>query len=134
MKAFLTAAAMALLAGTAEAQDEKIDCKSGNLNQMQLDQCAGKDFQAIDAKLNALYRAMMAKYDAANQAQLKTAEKAWLGYRDAECSYETNGTTGGTINSMMYTKCRTEKTAARIRELNAQLHCEEGDLSCNAPG
>lgn len=133
MKAILIAAGLVLLAGKAARADDKINCKSQSLNQMELDQCAGQDFQASDAKLNALYKSMMAKYEAPNQAKLKTAEKAWLTYRDAECAYETNGTAGGTINPMMDTMCRTTKTDARIKELTAQLKCAEGDMSCNAP-
>jgi uncharacterized protein YecT (DUF1311 family) len=128
----LLALPVLLFASSAHAGD-KIDCKSQNLNQMQLDQCAGQDFTAADAKLNALYKTMMAKYDAANGALLKSAERAWIAYRDAECSYETNLTVGGTINPMMDTMCRTEKTNARIKELNTQLHCPEGNLDCNAP-
>jgi uncharacterized protein YecT (DUF1311 family) len=133
MKAILIAAALMLLAGTAARAADKINCSSQNLNQFDLDQCAGQDFRASDAKLNALYKSMMAKYDAPNQAKLKTAERAWLTYRDAECDYETNGSAGGTINPMMDTICRTTKTDARIKELTAQLKCAEGDLSCNAP-
>ncbi|HEY5337452.1 MAG TPA: lysozyme inhibitor LprI family protein [Rhizomicrobium sp.] len=122
-----------LLASSGARADDRIDCKSQSLNQMQLDQCAGMDFQKSDAKLNALYKTLMTKYDAPNGALLKSAEKAWLAYRDAECAYETNLTVGGTINPMMDTMCRTTKTDARVKELNAQLHCEEGDLSCNMP-
>ena len=133
MKTLFAVSAMVLLAASGARADEKINCKSQDLNQMQLDQCAGQDFTVADGKLNALYKTMMAKYDAANQAKLKTAEKAWLTYRDAECDYETNGTAGGTINPMMDTMCRTTKTNDRIKELNAQMHCAEGDLSCNAP-
>ena len=127
--------ALALLLGSdicAQAAD-KIDCNSKELNQMQLDQCAGMDFTAADAKLNALYKRMMSRYDATNGALLRASERAWIAYRDAECDFATNGTAGGTINPMMDTMCRTEKTNARIKELNAQLHCAEGDLSCNAP-
>lgn len=108
-------------------------CKSQDLNQAQLDYCAGLEFNAADVKLNALYRELMAKYDDADAARLKTAEKAWLAYRDAECDYETAGTIGGTINPMMNTMCSTNKTKARIIELTAQLKCEEGDLLCNMP-
>ncbi len=124
---------LAILASTAARAGDKINCKSQNLNQMQLDQCAGQGFQAADAKLNKLYRTLMSKYDASNQALLKAAEKSWLAYRDTECSYETNGTVGGTINPMEDALCRTDKTNARIKELNVQLHCEEGDLLCNMP-
>jgi uncharacterized protein YecT (DUF1311 family) len=122
-----------LLIASAAQADDKIDCKSQELNQMQLDQCAGQDFDKADAKLNTLYKTMMSKYDATNGALLKAAERAWIAYRDAQCDFATNGTAGGTINSMMDTMCRTEQTNARIKELNAQLHCGEGDLQCNAP-
>jgi uncharacterized protein YecT (DUF1311 family) len=134
MKTILAIVALAMLAGSSAQAANKINCKSPDLNQIDMDTCAGQDFTASDAKLNALYKTMMAKYDAGNQAKLKTAERAWLTYRDAECDYETNGTAGGTINPMMDTMCRTTKTDARIKELTAQLKCVEGDMSCNAPG
>jgi uncharacterized protein YecT (DUF1311 family) len=128
MKRFAAAILILCAAGPAEA----LDCQSP-AHQREIDQCAGRDFQAADAKLNALYRSMMSRYDAANQAVFKTAEKSWIVYRDAECAFETNGTVGGTINSTMFTQCRMAKTNARMQELNAQLHCAEGDLSCNPP-
>jgi uncharacterized protein YecT (DUF1311 family) len=134
LAALLTVSSVVLLSGTAvRAQDETIDCTSQSLNMMQLDQCAGREFKAAEVRLDTLYLSMMAKYDAPNRALLEAAQKSWRAWRDAECEYETNGTAGGTINSMMQTKCRTAKTSARLKELDAQLHCEEGDLSCNAP-
>ena len=111
----------------------KLDCKSQDLNQAELDQCAGRDFNGADDRLNAVYNMLVTKYDPQSEMLLKTAERAWIAYRDAECSFETNGTAGGSINSMEYTLCRTDKTKAHIKELSAQLDCGEGDLSCNAP-
>jgi uncharacterized protein YecT (DUF1311 family) len=128
----MVAAALLLAIGAARA-DDKIDCKSQDLNQMQLDQCAGQDFEKADAKLNVLYKQMFPKYDAANAALLKKSELPWIAYRDAECDFATNGTAGGTINPMMDTICRTNMTNARIKELDAQLHCAEGNIDCNAP-
>ena len=125
-------AAAILLCLCADGPAQALNCQSP-ANTVEMDRCAGRDFQAADAKLNALYRSMMSRYDAANQTALKAAEKSWMLYRDAECTFETNGTAGGTINSTMFTQCRTAKTNARLRDLNAQLHCAEGDLSCNAP-
>src|SRR5258708_14245416 len=134
MKALVVALSVVLLSGSAaRAQDGTVDCASQSLNQMQLDLCAGRAFKAAEAALDALYLSMMAKYDAANRALLEAAQKSWRVWRDAECTYETNGTAGGTINSMMQTTCRTAKTSARIKELDGQLHCEEGNLLCNAP-
>ncbi len=98
---------------------------------MELDYCAGQDFKAADARLNAVYQQLMAKYDVANQALLRSAEEKWIAWRDAECSYETALTAGGTIHSMMETECDTEKTAVHIKELERERDCEEGDISCN---
>jgi uncharacterized protein YecT (DUF1311 family) len=129
MKRFATAILLCLCAA---APAQALNCDSP-ANTVEMDRCAGRDFEAADAKLNALYRAMSARYDAANRTLLKAAEKSWILYRDAECAFETNATVGGTINSTMITQCRTRKTDARIRELNAQLQCVQGDLSCNLP-
>ena len=128
----LLALPVLLFASNAQA-DEKIDCKSSNLNQMQLNQCAGIDFDKADAKLNALYRDLIKRYDPPDQALLKAAENKWIAYRDAECAFETNLTIGGTIHPMVETFCWTEKTNARMKELTAQMNCGDGDTECNPP-
>jgi|SRR6185312_2466036 len=131
MRKLLLAAPLLLLVTDARG-DTKVDCKHAQ-TQMDMDFCAGQDFTAADAKLNALYKQMMSKYDSGNQAMLRTAQRNWVAFRDAECAYETNLSVGGTIHPMMVTLCKTTKTNDRIKELNAQVHCGEGDLSCNVP-
>ena len=108
------------------------DCKKAQV-QMELNYCADKDFQVEDKKLNTLYRKLMAGYDARSQALLRTAEKNWIAFRDSECALETASSQGGSIQPMEYSICLKEKTAARIKELQAQDSCEEGDLTCNKP-
>jgi len=135
-RSIFAALGFALLAQAAPAADAPppaIDCKNA-ANQMELDYCAGQDFKAADAKLNALYQGLMAKYDNNNQALLRDAEEKWLAWRDAECAYENELTMGGTVHSMMQTECDTEKTDVRIKELERQRDCQEGDISCNPPG
>lgn len=135
MKAFATALVLVLVAAAAaQGQGGKIDCKSGDLNQGQLNQCAGAELRTAEAALDALYRTMTAKYDVANQALLAAGQKAWAAYRDAECAFETNPTAGGSIHGMMLARCAAAKTSERIRELQRQAKCGEGDISCNRPG
>jgi len=132
----LAAFALLLVAQSAHAADDNpfknVDCKAA-ATQMELDYCAGLDFKAADAKLNVLYQALTAKYNTNNQALLRDAEEKWLAWRDAECAYETALTVGGTIHSMLETECDTDKTNTRIKELERQRDCEEGDISCNPP-
>ena len=108
------------------------DCMAAAATQYDMDMCAGQDFKKADDALNALYRQMMPRYNPADQALIRDAERKWLDYRDAECAFETNLSVGGTIHPMDETMCRTERTEARIKELQKQLHCTE-DLGCNPP-
>lgn len=109
-----------------------IDCNNA-ATQTDMNICAGKTFQAADASLNLLYRGLMAKYDAKSQALLKDAERKWLAYRDAECAFETAPTEDGSAYPMVHALCMAALTKARVKELQAQQNCEEGDMGCNRP-
>ena len=137
MRNFAIAAATILLVATpAQSQPRKdIDCKSQNLDTLDIAWCGRFEFDAADAALNTLYREMIVKYDASNQALLKTAQESWMAFRDAECTYETNGYDGN-YGALVYHQCRTAKTKERIVVLNRQLHCEDGAYqgeTCNRP-
>jgi uncharacterized protein YecT (DUF1311 family) len=135
--AALALAAGLTMAGNAPpppaASAPSVDCKQAS-TQIELDFCAGLDFKAADARLNALYQQLMVKYDVQNQALLRAAEEKWIAWRDTECAYETALTVGGTIHPMMDTMCTTEKMLAHIKELERERDCQEGDLTCNPPG
>ncbi len=131
MRTILTLAALAaacLVAAPAWAAD----CSNPD-STAAIDDCAGKDFTAADGQLNVIYKQLFAKYDAANRTLLQTAQRSWLKFRDDECAYETGLSVGGTLHPAMETNCRAELTHDRVKRLNAQLHCAEGDLSCNPP-
>ncbi|MEI9992601.1 MAG: lysozyme inhibitor LprI family protein [Rhizomicrobium sp.] len=132
MKRLVLIAAIALGAGSPAVAADKPDCANPDTT-FDIDQCAGKDYTAADAALNALYRQLVAKYDADNKKLLQAAQRSWIKYRDDECAFETNLTVGGTIHSAMETNCRADLTRAQIKRLKAQRDCQEGDLSCNHP-
>jgi uncharacterized protein YecT (DUF1311 family) len=137
VKNFVIALATVLLVATpAQSQPRNdIDCKSQNLNMLDISWCGRFEFDAVDAALNTLYQEMMMKYDASNQALLKAAQESWMVFRDAECTYETNGFAGN-YGALMYHQCRTAKTRDRLAVLNRQLHCQDGAYrgeTCNRP-
>ena len=103
--------------------------------QMGLDQCASAAYKKTDAKLNAVYRQIVARLagDADTKARLVTAQKAWIAFRDAECKFRAGNAEGGSIYPMLVIQCRDALEQKRIEELSAQLECEEGDLSCPVP-
>lgn len=113
------AVTMVVAAGAAVAQ-----------SQMELNAQAGRDLRKSDQQLNAVYNKLRAKISDAGKAKLQTAQQSWLRFRDQECEFETMGTVGGSIHSMIVALCLTRLTDQRIKDLDAQLNCKEGDLSC----
>jgi uncharacterized protein YecT (DUF1311 family) len=111
----------ALLAGANHAVQsddpfKATDCSKAQA-QVELNYCANRDFEAADRRLNAIYQKQMRGLAADSRVLLRAAEKNWLAFRDSECEFETAESEGGSIHPMEESNCLTEKTKARIREL-----------------
>lgn len=99
-------------------------------SQMELNQQAGTALQDADRQLNAVYTKLRAKLGPESRARLQAAEEAWIRFRDQECAFIGAPTTGGSIHGMIVAQCQARLTLARVKDLEAQLNCQEGDLSC----
>lgn len=128
--AFFATALLVVSTSGAAAASKTVDCRSAQ-QQIDLDICADRDFRAADAQLNALYRSIQANYNSQGR-ELLTSERAWIAYRDSECAFETDGVRDGSAQPMMRSMCLGGMTRLRIRELEQQRDCADGDLSCNA--
>ena len=99
-------------------------------SQMELNAQAGADLRKSDEQLNAVYNKLRAKISDAGKKNLQVAQQSWLHFRDQECEFETMGTVGGSIHSMIVAICLARLTDQRVKDLEAQLNCQEGNLSC----
>ncbi len=99
-------------------------------SQMELNQQAGTALQDADKQLNAFYTKLRARLSPESRARLQAAEEAWIQFRDKECAFIGAPTTGGSIHGMIVAQCQARLTLVRVRDLEAQLNCQEGDLSC----
>ena len=117
--------ALPLVAFAASAAD--IDCNKA-ITQTDMNMCADKDYQAADKKLNDIYRKVMAAEE--GKDELKAAQRAWIVFRDAECTFETAGSEGGSIHPMEYSMCLTKLTKARTKELGAYFACDKSMKLC----
>ncbi|WP_320412018.1 MULTISPECIES: lysozyme inhibitor LprI family protein [Mesorhizobium] len=121
-----------LVAGAARAAD---DCANAQ-DQATMDQCAGKDFDAADKKLNEAYKQIMGrlKDNAPSKKLLVDAQRAWVAFRDSECAFQGGPReTAGSVYPMVVANCQAGLTENRLKELQSYLHCEEGDLDCPVP-
>jgi uncharacterized protein YecT (DUF1311 family) len=101
-----------------------------------MNQCAAQETKAADKELNSLYKQITARLkDNAEAKQLLVkAQRAWIDFRDAECSFSASGVKGGSVYPMIQNDCITALTKARVEAFKTYLNCEEGDLSCPVPG
>ncbi len=99
-------------------------------SQMELNQQAGAALQDADRQLNAAYTKLRARLSPESRARLQSAEEAWIRFRDQECAFIGSPTIGGSIHGMIVAQCQTRLTFVRVKDLEAQLNCQEGDLSC----
>jgi uncharacterized protein YecT (DUF1311 family) len=128
---FLPALALLLLSSTASA----LDCDNAS-DQATMNQCAAQQNAAADKELNALYQQITArlKGDPDRKKLLVGAQRAWVGFRDAECKFSASGVEGGSVYPLIYSNCVTELTRSRVETFKTYLKCQEGDMGCPVPG
>ncbi|MFL6969680.1 lysozyme inhibitor LprI family protein [Pseudomonas alvandae] len=111
------------------------DACANATTQGDMNQCAAQENKAADKELNSLYKQITARLmDNAQAKQLLVkAQRAWIEFRDAECSFSASGVEGGSVYPMIHDECITNLTKARVEALKTYLKCKEGDLSCPVP-
>jgi len=126
----LLAVAPLLFASIAQADDCANATTQGEMNQ-----CAAQEKKAADDELNNLYKQITARLKDNPEAKqlLVKAQRAWIGFRDAECNFSASGVKGGSVYPLIYGNCITTLTKARVETFKTYLKCKEGDLSCSVP-
>jgi len=96
--------------------------------------CFYRYWKQADADLNASYNALMKRLsNATARTRLRDAQRAWLTFRDKDCAFQSWATEGGSVQPTVTSACMADMTRERIKEIETQLNCQEGDLICAAP-
>lgn len=103
-------------------------------NQAEMNICAGISFQRADNELNVAYQVAIAEARESDrrrgpeersadtrpgyEATLRAAQRAWLVYREQQCTWQGyQEARGGSMEAMVYGGCMAAVTRARIDEL-----------------
>ncbi|MDR6993228.1 lysozyme inhibitor LprI family protein [Luteimonas sp. 3794] len=78
--------------------------------------CIDAEIVLQDARLNSEYRQTLAALTQGQQARLRTAQRLWVQYRDANCRFLADPE-GGTLATVMSVDCRRQMTTERASEL-----------------
>jgi uncharacterized protein YecT (DUF1311 family) len=114
---------------------KKKSCYDTAESQFELNECAGLKLQEADNELNRVYKEILKRYagDHLFINSLKSAQRAWISFRDAELGAIFPGIDKrikyGSAYPMCYANWQTEFTNQRTRQLRRWLvGAEEGDI------
>jgi uncharacterized protein YecT (DUF1311 family) len=107
----------ALAAAESEMTQEYVTCmdKSGGVTGEMID-CMSAERARQDARLNENYKRLMSKLSAKRKKELLEAQRAWIKFRDANCSFY-HDPEGGTAALLARHDCFLQSTADRAKEL-----------------
>ena len=81
--------------------------------------CLHAAWRGQDVELTRLYGDVLKVLEARGQVQLRTAQRQWLKFRDAECEAEHGVYENGTAAPLAQESCLYDMTRARIADLHA---------------
>ena len=94
--------------------------QSGGVTVEMLD-CIGEELTTQDARLNGAYKALRSQLVPARKQELLAAQRLWIQYRDANCSFYADPQ-GGTFETVSERMCVLQETAERAKELEDLLN------------
>ena len=110
--------ALLLLALPAQAQVTPCD---PNQPQSALTLCHADQLETWDRMLNQIYQRVIPTLDAAQEDNLRQAQRAWITFRDLTCGMERARYEGGSIAPMIELQCLTRLTERRTRDLEEYM-------------
>jgi uncharacterized protein YecT (DUF1311 family) len=91
-------------------------------SQSEMNRQAEADFVSADAALNKAYQKLVTKLDEQSVAKLKTAQRAWIAFRDAQAALAADvAARGGSMAPMIYAGTRATLTKVRTKDLEKLL-------------
>ncbi len=99
-----------------EAASYESTYTQGDLNQF-----SHEAYQREDGGLNENYQQLISQLEVKRQQSLKTAQQAWLKFRDLQCEHEASAFEGGSIKPLIQNNCLIALTQQRNKEIKALL-------------
>lgn len=115
--------ALALACGARPLAAQGRECRDPK-TQVAMNHCAQEGWRAADEALNSAYARLSARLATPRRAKLRTAQLAWIRFRDGHCDFERSLHAGGSMQPAVYYACMEATTRARTAQLRAALEAE----------
>jgi uncharacterized protein YecT (DUF1311 family) len=125
LSTFIIVSFFLALSSFAQEREIKDPCEKATESGVTADlvECSLKKLAEADAELNKAYRQLVSRLgDKKWEAKLRTAQQAWIKYRDANCDYVSEFSGGGSAVTFEYNFCLADMTTARAKELQEMLN------------
>lgn len=119
---FVACGVLTFLATPAYAQPGWYDGETqrcSSMSTMGMVKCLTRLKRDWDVRLNTAYKKVKSRLPRANKKRLRSAQRLWIKYRDANCRYYAAGE--GTIARVETAECLRFMTASRANELEQML-------------
>jgi len=114
-KLLVLTAALAVLSPAAHARAPGEPESCDGVSTPEIVDCVNFKTAQWDKRMNAAYQKALKEGEARRQEQLRTAQRLWIQFRDANCTYFFMGE--GTVARIDAAECVRNMTEARAREL-----------------
>ena len=111
------------------AQADAPDC-SAPTTQADMNRCAYENFLAANGAQAEVLNGLTQRLAAPDRQRLRAAQRAWIGWRTAECEFESGSSGGGSARELARWSCTAKFTRERTVALDKLAHCPEGDIAC----
>jgi uncharacterized protein YecT (DUF1311 family) len=105
---------------------------SNGQTQADMNEEAARAFAKTEQHLKDVETRLAVRLSPEAQAALRQAQQAWHSFRDRECDFETVGSAGASLHPFVILLCKSRLTDERIKALDGQILCREGDVACAA--
>lgn len=92
--------------------------------QVELNEQSHQDYLTADKALNEAYGRLMDKLSPERRQKLKTAQRAWLRFRDAQAELVSSAWEGGSLQPLAHSDELKRLTKHRTQELEQQWRAE----------
>ena len=115
-----TAAAATLSPPVIHESFTPVPCPAHPQSTLDLEGCAEQRILHTDRQIDAVARTIFPRlFDDAARRRFIAAQRAWLAYRRADCTSESDRYEGGTLAGLVAASCTADRSAQRLSDLRA---------------
>ena len=119
LMAFVCIAAASFAQAPKQTGDSATECEN-TVTTAAMRTCEASRYETAQRELDAAYKGLMERLDSGQKEKLRTTQRAWIRFRDANAAFQASLVQGGTLAPLIRISALTEMIKARSVELKKE--------------